>query len=287
MNKIKKLPIILSLAFCFAAASSGCSLAVPEGESGTPTPPNVKTEFEDGYCGQMLVIYDKESNYITSQTMGDETCVAWAYKYDADYMNGAGLIDYDISGDDYMTYTNNLTELLDGGTKYTKEIELYLNAEGFDDRVYAFDLLSYDENGEIQAEHGMGHTGAFDSFESKLEITQTITTTVNGEATEKYLTFCVIMKAYKREVGTDWTILQYDDSGSLIKKDGVTVDTDEDFQLEENCSFVVYEETLKDGSKKREINQLEHDENYINFYYEGGFGLLTNKPIKLVKPATE
>ena len=95
------------------------------------------------------------------------------------------------------------------------------------------------------------------------------------------------MKVEVREVGTDWKILQYSNDGSLIKTDSVTLDTDEEIQLEEDCAYVIYEETLKDGTKRRELNQLKYEENYINFYYDGGFGLLKNKPFNLIKPATE
>lgn len=287
-----KLPLILSCIFCLVAAFGGCSLAVPEGENGGTTPPNVKTEFEDCYVGQMFVIYDKETNEIlNSQTMGDETCVAYAFKYVAEgfeYASGyVGFIDSDMSGNEYIMGMHNNIDMSDGGEKNTVEITLYLNDEGHEDKIFAFDGLMYDENGEVIHDYGVGHTGSFSSFSSKFEITQTITKTVNDIVTEKFLTLCVIMNVEVREVGEDWKILQYRDNGSLIKTDSVTRYTDEDVQLDENCAYIIYEETLKDGTKRRVLNQLEYEENYINFYYDGGFGLLTNKPIKLVKPATE
>lgn len=290
MKKIK-LSLILSFIFCLVAAFGGCSLAVPEGENGGTTPPNVKTEFEDCYVGQMLVIYDKETNEaLTSETMGDETCVAYAFKYVAEgfeYASGyVGFVDSDRSGDDYIMGMHNNIEILDGGNRDTAEITLYLNDEGHEDKVYAFDSLMYDENGEVVHDYGVGHTGSFSSFSSKFEITQTITKTVNGNTEEKFLTLCVIMKVEVREVGTDWKILQYSDDGSLIKTDNVSVNDEMDFELLDNCAYIVQEETLSNGEKRRELKQIDHEENYINFYYDGGFGLLTNKPFKLIKPAT-
>lgn len=290
MKEIKKLTFILSIISCLVMTFGGCSLALPEGDGGETTPPNVKTEFEDCYVGQMFVVYDKENNILTSQTMGDETCVAYAFKYDADAFEYGGeykgIISNDISGADYITSSNNNTELLDGGSKYTDEITLYLNEDGYEDKVYAFDSLTYDENGGVISAPGIGHTGAFSNFKSKLEITQTITKTVNDSVEEKFLTFCVIMNVDVREVGTDWKILQYRDDGSLIKIDTVIVDTDENFQLDKDCTYVVYEETLKNGSKRREIKQIEHEDNYIHFYYDGGFGLLKTKAFNLIKANT-
>ena len=148
MKKIQ-LPLILSFIFCLVAAFGGCSLAVPEGENGGITPPNVKTEFDDCYVGQMFVIYDRDSyEALTSQTMGDETCVAFAFKYVADYYDydgdNRGFIDSDMSGDDYIMGMHNNIEILDGGNKDTAEITLYLNDEGHEDKVYAFDSLMYD-----------------------------------------------------------------------------------------------------------------------------------------------
>lgn len=292
MKKIKKLPFILGLVSCLVMALGGCSLAVPEGEGGDKIPPNVKTEFEDCYVGQMFSISDKNSgDILTSETMGDETCVAYAFKYVAEgfeYANGyVGCVDSDVSGDEYITYQHNTIEILDGAEKHTVEITLCLNEDVQEDKVFAFNNLLYDENGDVQIDYGIGNSGSFSSFSSKYEVTQTITKTVNDSVTEKSLTFCVMMTLEVKAVGKDWKILQYNEDGELIKIDEVSVDDEGDIQLDENCAYVVKEETLNDGTKRRELNQLEHEENYINFYYDGGFGLLTNKPFNLIKAVTE
>lgn len=292
MKKIKKLPFILSVVSCLAMAFGGCSLAVPEGEGGNKIPPNVKTEFEDCYVGQMFSISDKNSGEIlTSETMGDETCVAYAFKYVANYFDWAydhkGLIYSDISGEDYITHVKNNVDISDGGEKHSVELTLYLNADEQENKVFAFDNLLYDENGDVKIDYGIGNSGTFSKLSSKYEVTQTITKTVNGNTSERFLTFCVIMTLEVKEVGDNWKILQYNEDGELIKTDEVSKTDEGDILLEEGCAYVVQEETLKDGTKIRELKELNDEENYINFYYDGGFGLLTNKPFKLIKAVTE
>ena len=299
MKKIKLLT--LSLIFGFIAAFGGCSLAVPEGEeggdNGNNIPPNVKTEFEDSYAGVMVEVLDGEDNRLTSRNMGDENCVAFALRYESNVyeINGKhhGCIYQDVSGDDYFAECAMFTSVNNDDEETKAELTVYCNASRSEDLTYGIRTLSYDENGEIALGGGAYHSNLSHggSGGTDFNITQKITEskTWNGvtESNEKSMTLRVKLTIEGIKVGTDWKILQYHEDGSLINTNAVSVEDDEDIQLEADCAYVIYEETLNDGTKRRELKQIDDEKNYIHFYYDGGFGLLKSKPFKLVKGETE
>lgn len=257
----------------------GCSLAVPEEEGKGEEP--IEENFTD-MCAGLIFSLSKgwttgDFEQLTSEKIGDETCVAlWLdYTYDR-----YGILASGSSGNDYLFKGNIVDHMEDSGGTCTASGEIYLNAELGEGFCFSLDSLSRNEAGDLTTD-GSAYWYNTDNMmeqtstaESKQEIKRT--ETIDGETTvtTKTMTLRVALTVKFHQVGTDWRILQYDGEGNLLSATPVSETDEGSFSLDENCAFLVGEETVA-GEKKRTLYEKENGKfPAVEFFCDGGIGLL-------------
>lgn len=257
----------------------GCSLAVPEEEEKGEE--LIGEAFTDMCAGLVFSLSNGwatgDFEQLTSEKIGDETCVAlWLdYTYDR-----YGIFSSGISGNDYLFKGNIVDHMEDSGSTCSASGEIYLNAELGGDLCFSFDSLSRNEAGDLTSDgaacwyntNGVGEQTT--TAETKQEIKQT--ETIDGETTvtTKTMTLRVSLTVKFLQVGTDWRILQYDEEGSLLSATPVSETGEGSFALAEGCAFLVSEETVA-GEKRRTLYEREDGVfPAVEFFCDGGIGLL-------------
>lgn len=275
-----KIKFLALAAFCLCLPFAGCSLAVSDEENGNGE--QTQETFTDACTGLVVMLYDENYGLLTSETAGDENCIAFWIDYTAG--GEYGVYASDGSGGDYLFDGSVNSNHYEADTGVTASCSasgvVYLNAAIAENMYISLDALSRGENGELLREQNGTLWAIGDAMVEQTttaKATQEIkkTETLNGESTESVetLTLTVTITVKIQEVGTDWRILQYAEDGSLLSAVCVS-EENTTFSLAEGCAFFVSEETVAGEVKRTLYEQEDGKLPSVDFFLDGGFGFL-------------